>query len=104
MAATWEINTMERNLSDGGVTVAHWRVHDSKTVGDDTLIAESFGACNFSPNPSAADFIAYGDLTESKVLEWVHAAQNIDKDVIEASLAAQLTEQETPTKGQGVPW
>ena len=26
--ATWTIANLERNLSDGGVTVAHWRVEE----------------------------------------------------------------------------
>ena len=37
--ATWTISTMERNTSDGGVIVAHWRVNDSETVGEDTFFA-----------------------------------------------------------------
>ena len=28
MAATWTISTLERNTSDDGVVVAHWRVTD----------------------------------------------------------------------------
>ena len=32
--ATWTIANLERNLADGGVTVAHWRVTESETVGD----------------------------------------------------------------------
>ena len=31
--ATWTIANLERNLSAGGVTVAHWRVTESETVG-----------------------------------------------------------------------
>ena len=32
MATTWTISTLERELSDGGVIVAHWRATDSETV------------------------------------------------------------------------
>ena len=28
MATQWVISTLERELSDGGVTVAHWRATD----------------------------------------------------------------------------
>ena len=31
--ATWTIANLERNVADGGVTVAHWRVTESETVG-----------------------------------------------------------------------
>ena len=102
MAATWEIKTMERNVSDGGVIVAHWRVIDSETVGDNTYTAHTFGSSNFTPDPSASDFVAYNDLTESTVLGWVHA--DVDKNEIETSLTAQIEEQKTPTTSTGVPW
>ena len=29
--ATWTIANLERNVADGGVTVAHWRVTESET-------------------------------------------------------------------------
>lgn len=102
MAATWYIKTMERNVSDGGVTVAHWRVRDSETVGDNTYAAQSYGSCSFIPDPSAADFVAYSDLTESTVLGWVHS--EVNKDEIEASLTAQISEQKNPTQSNGIPW
>ena len=36
MAVTWTISTLERNTSDDGVIVAHWRASDSEVVGEDT--------------------------------------------------------------------
>jgi hypothetical protein len=36
---TWTIAQLERNTSDGGVVVAHWRATATETVGDDTLQA-----------------------------------------------------------------
>ena len=102
MAAVWAIKTMDRDLSDGGVTVAHWRVRDSETVGDNTFAAQSYGSCGFTPDPSASDFVAYGDLTESTVLQWVFA--EVNKGEVEASLTAQIGEQKNPTQGEGVPW
>ena len=47
--ATWTISTMEQQHGDdGGVIVAHWRVTDSETVGDDTYYARSYGTCSFT--------------------------------------------------------
>ena len=100
--ATWTIANLERNVSDGGVPVAHWRVTESETVGEDTYTASSYGTCGFTPDASAEDFIAYDDLTESTVLGWVHA--DVDKDATEAALTANIAEQKTPTSADGMPW
>ena len=96
--ATWTIAQLDRNTADGGVTVAHWRV--SEVDGD--YSASSYGTAGFTPDPSASDFVAYADLTESTVLGWVQAA--VEKDAIEAGLAANIAEQKTPTTSVGVPW
>ena len=100
--ATWTIKTMDRNVSDGGVTVAHWRVREIETVGDNNYAAGSYGSCSFTPAPSASDFVPYADLTESTVLGWVFA--EVNKSEVEASLTAQIAEQKTPTEAAGVPW
>ena len=100
--ATWTIANLERNISDGGVTVAHWRVTDSESVGEDTFTGSSYGTCGFTPDASASDFVAYADLTESTVLGWVHA--DVDKDATEAALTANIAEQKTPTSADGMPW
>ena len=101
--ATWTISTLEHNTSDGGVIVAHWRVNDSETVGDDTFSASAYGTASFTPDASADDFVPYADLTESVVLGWCWDA-DVDKDAIEASLTAQIEEQKNPTTEDGVPW
>ena len=103
--ATWTISTMERHIggdNDGGVIVAHWRVTDSETVGDDTFSASAYGTCSFTPDASADDFVAYADLTEEMVLGWVW--DSMDKDAVEASLTANIDEQKAPTTETGVPW
>jgi hypothetical protein len=96
--ATWTISTLERNTSDGGVTVAHWRV----TEEDGDYYASSYGTVGFTPDASAEGFVAYTDLTESTVLGWVQA--EVDQDAIEASLTANITEQKTPVTSTGTPW
>ncbi len=103
MATTWTVVQLDRNTADGGVTVAHWRVSDSETVGEDTYSASSYGTCGFVPDPSSSDFIAYADLTESTVLDWCWA-NGVDKDSVETSLTASITEQKNPTQASGVPW
>lgn len=95
---TWTISTLERELSDGGVVVAHWRA----TAVDGDFSASSYGTCGFTPDPSASGFIAYDSLTEADVIGWVQA--ELDQDAIEASLAAQIEADKNPTQEAGVPW
>jgi len=99
MATTWTISTLERELSDGGVTVAHWRATDV----DGDFSASSYGTCGFTYDASASDFTPYDDLTESQVLGWCWA-NGVDQDAIEASLAAKIEADKNPTQANGVPW
>ena len=100
--ATWTIANLERNVADGGVTVAHWRVTEFETVGDDTFTASAYGTVGFTPDPDADDFVAYADLTESTVMGWVWA--EVDQSATEAALTANIAEQKNPTSADGMPW
>jgi len=95
---TWTIPTVERNLSDGGVTVAHWRC----TAVDGDYSASSYGTCGFTPDASAEGFIAYDSLTEANVIGWVQGS--VSQEDTEAALAAKIEADKTPTTGAGVPW
>jgi len=99
MTTTWTISTLERELSDGGVIVAHWRATDV----DGDYSASSYGTCGFTYDASASDFTPYDDLTESQVLGWCWA-NGVDQDAIEASLAAKIEADKNPTQANGVPW
>ncbi len=94
----WVISTLERTLDTGGVIVAHWRA----TAVDGDFSASSYGTCGFTPDPSASGFIAYDSLTEADVIGWVQA--ELDKDAIEASLAAKIAADKNPTQASGTPW
>ena len=96
--ATWTIATLERELADGGVTVAHWRC----TEVDGDFSASSYGTVGFTPDPTAPDYIAYDSLTEADVLGWVW--ESVDKDATEESLAAKIEAEKNPTTADGVPW
>ena len=99
MATTWTISTLERELSDGGVIVAHWRATDV----DGDYSASSYGTCGFTYDASASDFTPYDNLTESQVLGWCWA-NGVDQNAIEASLAAKIESDKNPTQANGVPW
>ena len=94
----WTISTLERELSDGGVIVAHWRVSAS----DGDYSASSYGTAGFTPDPESEDFTAYDDLTEADVLAWVWGS--VDKEATELALQAQLDAAMNPTSATGTPW
>ena len=96
--ATWTIANLERNVADGGVTVAHWRVAEV----DGDYSASSYGTVGFTPDASADDFVAYDSLTEATVLGWVHA--EVDQDATEAALTANIEAQKNPVTADGMPW
>ena len=102
----WTIAQLERNTTDNGVIVAHWRVTAKETVGtgDDavTYTASSYGTCGFSPDPASLSFVPYEDLTEADVLAWVY--ESVDKDATEAALTANIEEQKNPVTETGLPW
>jgi NADH:ubiquinone oxidoreductase subunit len=100
--ADWSIANLERELSTGGVTVAHWRVTESETVGEDTFTASSYGTCGFTPDADADDFVAYNSLTEEVVMGWVHA--EVDQSATEAALTANIEAQKNPVSADGMPW
>ena len=100
--ATWTIGTLERDLADGGVTVAHWRCTEEETVGEETFSASSYGTVGFTPDPTASDYIAYDSLTEANVLAWVW--DSVGQDTVEAALTVKIEADKNPTSGSGVPW
>jgi len=95
---TWTIPTVERNLSDGGITVIHWRC----TGVDGEHSASSYGTTSHTPDASAEGFIAYDSVTEANCIAWAQAEAN--KSDVESSIAAQIETSKTPTTGTGTPW
>jgi len=127
--ATWTIANLEyNNDANKGVVIAHWRVTEEETVGEDTYTASSYGTASFEPDASADGYVAYDSLTEETVIGWVkesmistkHIPAELDEDGnevtpatieavdgtadIEANLQAQIDEQKIPTTVSGVPW
>ena len=97
----FKIVQLERQLPTGGITVAHWTV--SKTT-DGTTVS-SYGAQGFQPDPTASDFVAYAQVTEAQVINWIKAAMGTENvAALEASLDAQITAIKTPATATGMPW
>ena len=107
MTATfnWAISQCERELADGGITTAHWRVVASQTVEDVELeyTASIYSTCSFTPDPESGDYTPYADVTEAEVLGWCWA-NGVDQEAIETALQTNIDLQITPTTGAGVPW
>ena len=93
---TWNISQLDRQTSNGFVTTVHWQCN--ATDGD--YSASIISTCSWSEGTAT---IPYADLTKETVLGWIWA-NGVDKDAVEASLAAQIAEQKAPVKATGVPW
>ena len=109
MAVTWTISTLERNSSDDGVIVAHWRASDSEVVGtgDDAVThsGSSYGTCGFTPDSSASGYTAYADITESQAIGWVKDDMGEEAvTALEDSIAAQIADSKAPAITTGTPW
>ena len=101
--ATWTIANLEyNNDADKGVVIAHWRVTEEETVGEDTYTASSYGTASFTPDASADGYVAYDSLTEETVIGWVK--DSLDAAEVEAGLIANIEAQKAPATLAGMPW
>ena len=91
----WVINQLERQASDGLVTVVHW----GATAVDGEASASIVNTLQVERGDS---FVAFDSLTEQEVLGWVQTA--VGKDTVEAALEAQIAAQKNPVKLSGLPW
>jgi len=92
---TWTINQLDRNTSDGLVTTIHWTA--SAVDGD-----YSASINNTQQLERGDSFVDYASLTEETVLRWLWT--KVDKEVVEAALAAQIDAKKNPVKASGLPW
>jgi hypothetical protein len=105
MAVTWTIATLEHEIADGAVIVAHWRASDSEVVDDVTYSGSSYGTCGFAPDPSSPSYVPYLDITEEMAIGWTKDSLGEEQvESIEASIAAQIEESKAPAISTGTPW
>ena len=95
MTTTWKISTLDREVSNGFVTTAHW----TATAVDGEFSASAYSTVSW---PEGTPTIPYANLTEAEVLSWVW--ESVDKSATEASLAAQIELLKNPVKATGTPW
>jgi hypothetical protein len=87
---TWTIAQLDHNVSEDNAMVAHWTV----SAVDEDRSASLYGSVGFTHDTSAPDSKPYEQLTEADVLARVWGS--VEKDVIEASLQAQIDAQKVP--------
>jgi hypothetical protein len=99
----WEVNTMERDISDGYVSKVIYRV---KGIDDSEEKSRETGEVNFTkPSSLPSDFVAYDKLTEATVLEWVKTTLGTDEvSSIETKIKADIALINTPVTAVGKPW
>jgi hypothetical protein len=95
---TWAIPTCEHDVATGGINVIHWRA--TGTDGDYT--ASSYGTVGLTPDPSAADFVTYANVTEAQAQAWVW--ENVSQDDTEQAIADKINAMANPTEASGTPW
>ena len=88
---------MDRLTSDGFVVVVHYNV----SAMEDALSANTYGTTNYTQTEGET-YVPYADLTKAVVIGWVQEA--LGKDVVEASLQAQLDALKAPVQQSGLPW
>ena len=94
---TWEVNTMERDLSDGHVNKVIYRVKgidDSDSTEKDRATGEVVFT---KPDSLPSDFKAYDSLDEATVISWV-------KDSLGTTLIAEWEDAVVVTTEWGKPF
>ena len=99
---TWTVNTLERTVADGIVTVVHYSVN----ANDGTYSAGGYSSIGLDAPAEGDDIIPYADLTETWAIDALQAKLGGAEKVteIQAALQAQIDEQRTPVTGTGTPW
>ncbi len=100
---TWQVNTMERDLSDGHVNKVIYRV-----IGKDDDIEKdrATGEIHFTkPSSLPSDFVAYDKLDEATVLGWVKTAIGSEGvSAIEKAIEDKIAIINTPVTATGKPF
>ena len=100
---TWQVNTMERDISDGHVNKVIYRV-----IGKDDDIEKdrATGQVTFTkPESLPSDFVAYDKLDEATVLGWVKTSLGTDEvTAIEKAIEDKIAIINTPVTATGKPF
>lgn len=102
---SWNVANMERQLADGTVFTVHYTVTAERTANNgDVYTAGAYGSIGLDTSDKE-NFIPYDQLTEEIVIGWTK--EKLGEETVanmQASLSANLDQQQTPTQAAGVPW
>jgi myo-inositol-hexaphosphate 3-phosphohydrolase len=96
MEFTWNVVQMDRLTSDGFVVTVYYTVN----AVDGQFYASTYGTVSYVQEDKM--YVPYDELTEAEVVGWVQ--NSLGKDIVEASLTAQIEAQKNPVQEAGVPW
>jgi len=101
--ATWKINSLDRDLTQGSneniITQIHWSASDADADGNTGYSYGSVGV-ELVGTPTA-----YADVTEADAIGWAKDALGDEQvTAIEASIASQIDAKVNPTTASGVPF
>lgn len=104
---TWEVTGLKKT-KEGDNVDAVVQTYWTKTGTDDDGNTGIFnGATPFS-SASADPFIAFADLTEANVLDWIKAEADVDgssyQEHINTQIQKQIDEKITPVEDADMPW
>ena len=105
---TWDINTLDRELSTGAVDNVHWTVSASRpnpNVSGEPYTTGVYGSQSYTVDPKSKSFIPYESLTKTVCIDWVKQSLGTEKVAyLESGITANLDQLENPTEAAGVPW
>lgn len=102
----WTISSLDVRVQEGQyqdvVIVAHWQCTDTQVIDGKEYSGRVYATCSL-PAPEGT-FIAYNDLTQDIVLDWIWA-NGVDRAATEAAVDAQIQAQANPvTVTPPLPW
>lgn len=108
MTTTWKIYNLEHEISNGLVI----KVTYGCVVESEGFLNRSVGEITLTGDPSSPDFVAYNDLTEEIVIDWVKAELESNEEGSVASLESKIQAQvqqaidaaAAKTTEEGLPW
>ena len=102
---TWTIESMDRNISDGGVFAIRWKCTKSEDLNGSIFSVDYEGMTILNPDSQDSSFVEYDSLTEEVVLDWIHSDSKLKRDTErEVEFRYGVESQEFLRVASGLPW
>ena len=102
---TWTIDSMDRNISDGGVFAIRWKCTKSEDLNGSIFSVDYEGMTILNPDSHDSSFVEYDSLTEEVVLDWIHSDSKLKRDTErEVEFRYGVESQEFLRVASGLPW